>query len=602
MSDTGPLSADATLARARWGAGWLACALLAVHAGLLAWGATRHSPSIDEVGHLAAGLSHWRTGHFNLYRVNPPLVRLVATAPLAALGLREPEGNLPHEPPYRPEFVLGRAFVSEHGERAFWYFTVARWACLPFSLLGGAVCYLWGRDLYGPRAGLLAVALWCFCPLVLANAQMMTPDTGGAAFGLLACYLFWRWFRAPGWAGAYWMGLGLGTALLCKTTWVFLVPLWLLSWLALRAGQRPLPREWARQGGQVLAGLLLALAVLNHGYLYEGSFLPLGSYSFTSKPLTVQEDGNAKNRFAGTWAGDVPVPLPQNFVAGIDVQKRDFESRYWSYLRGEWRQEGWWHYYLYGLAVKWPLGTWALFLLAAGTAGFIRFSSATWRDEALVLMPGLALFALVSSQTGFNHHLRYVLPALPFFFIWMGRLAQGASLKTAPLRFLVVAAALLCSVSSSLSVYPHSMSYFNEAAGGPRNGHAHLVDSNIDWGQDLLELKRWLDRHPECESLGLAYFGCVDPRAAGIEFSLPPDAPEGPRPGWYAVSVTLLRGYRFSVPDGKGGLRYLDGPSYSYFLRFEPVARAGYSIYVYHLGREECDRVRADLGLPPLER
>ncbi len=597
-------------------AGHLACCLLAVHAGLLAWSATRHSPAIDEVGHLAAGLSHWHTGQFDLYRVNPPLVRLVATAPLALVGLREPELQLSYDPPHRPEFVLGRAFVSERGERAFWYFTVARWACLPFSLLAGWLCFHWGRELYGPRAGLLALALWCFCPLVLANAQLITPDTGGAAFGLLACYLFWRWFRDPSWVGAYWLGMGLGVALLCKTTWVFLFLLWPLSWLGLRACQRPWPgrREWGRQGGQLLAALLLSVGVVNLGYLLEGSFLPLGDYPFTSKALTVSRGGQFQNRFAGTWARGVPVPLPRNFVSGIDVQKRDFESRFWSYLGGEWRQEGWWHYYLYGLGVKWPLGTWALLLLATGSAAFLRFPSATWRDEALVLLPGLALFALVSSQTGFNHHLRYVLPTLPFLFTWMGRLAEGLAWEKTRLGALFVAVALLASIGSSLRAYPHSTSYFNELAGGPMNGHAHLVDSNIDWGQDLLELKRWLDQHPESKPLGLAYFGGIDPRAGGIEFALPPRGvtapvdlvrPEaaslGPRPGWYAVSVTLLRGYRFGVPDGKGGMHYLDGPCYTYFLHFEPAARAGYSIYVYHLERDECNRVRADLGLPALE-
>ena len=136
----------------------------------------------------------------------------------------------------------------------------------------------------------------------------------------------------------------------------------------------------------------------------------------------------------------------------------------------------------------------------------------------------------------------------------------------------------------------------------------------IDWGQDLLYLRRWLDRHPEARPLGLAYFGYIDPRVAGIRFTLPPKGPTapgdlegprahelGPRPGWYAVSVTLLRGYYYPVPNGSGGTEYLGEPSYQYFLRFAPVGRAGYSIFIYHLERDGCDRVRAELGLPPLE-
>ncbi len=177
--------------------------MLAVHAGLLTWGDTLHSPSIDEVGHLPAGLSHWRLKRFELYRVNPPLVRLTATLPLV---VREgPVVNwtsvnwalIKEFNRGRPEFPLGKDFIATNGERSFWYFTIARWACIPFCLLGGIVCYLWARELYGIPSGLLALSLWCFSPMILGNAQMITPDTAAAAFGAAACYLFWRWLKQP---------------------------------------------------------------------------------------------------------------------------------------------------------------------------------------------------------------------------------------------------------------------------------------------------------------------------------------------------------------------------------------------------------------------
>jgi hypothetical protein len=165
---------------------------------------------------------------------------------------------------------------------------------------------------------------------------------------------------------------------------------------------------------------------------------------------------------------------------------------------------------------------------------------------------------------------------------------------------LAAAGALAWSVASSLWVYPHSLSYFNEAAGGPAKGPAHLVDSNIDWGQDLFYLKEWLDEHPDARPLGLACFGGFDPRVAGIEFTLPPKGPKqgqpeidnvGPQPGWYAISVNILRGREFSLPNGRGELAPAGQGDYSYFLSFQPVARAGYSIYIYHLTAEDCERV-----------
>ena len=105
-----------------------------------------------------------------------------------------------------------------------------------------------------------------------------------------------------------------------------------------------------------------------------------------------------------------------------------------------------------------------------------------------------------------------------------------------------------------MQVYPHSLSYFNELAGDPTGGHAHLIHSNIDWGQDLLYLKRWLDGHPEARPLYVAYCGTVDPHYLGIDYQLPPVADPGAavphlEPGWYAVSVNFLRGSPFSCPE-----------------------------------------------------
>lgn len=171
----------------------------------------------------------------------------------------------------------------------------------------------------------------------------------------------------------------------------------------------------------------------------------------------------------------------------------------------------------------------------------------------------------------------------------------------------MVHGASLWFVISSLWYYPHHLSYFNELTGGPENGHAVLVDSNIDWGQDLLYLKWWLDDHPTARPLKLAYFGQVDPQILGIEYSLPPEGPgdhlyvddvaTGLVPGWYAVSVSTLRGLDFRLPSGDGQRRHVGEDAMTYFQQFAPVARAGYSIYIYHLTLSDVNRVREQMGL-----
>jgi hypothetical protein len=297
-----------------------------------------------------------------------------------------------------------------------------------------------------------------------------------------------------------------------------------------------------------------------------------------------------------------------------------------------------------------------------------------------VLVPFFAILAFVSSQTGFSIHSRYVIPALPFLFVWISkvvrvfapRVATPATNTVQPvlgltprgkgakvdwlsaswrlcvslfsirtMRALVVIA-LVWSVASSLGIYPHSLSYFNELAAilptptdasypkliggqdkdrglasrvgraltaGPRNGPRHLLDSNIDWGQDLFYLKDWLIDHPGVKLDGLSYHGSYPVVLAGVSWDTPypPPGPTnrekeleqqtvasimgfaadqfGPQPGWYAVAVNYIYDY-----SGK----------HRYFLHFEPEAMAGYSIYIYHITLDEANRVRRELGLPEL--
>jgi len=323
-----------------------AAALLAVHAGLLAWCGYRHSPTLDEVGHLPGGLVIWQYGRFDLYRVNPPLPRAVAAAPLALLPHETDWSKFSDAPGARPEWAIGADFIRANEERSFWLFALARWVCIPFSLIGGIVCWRWGRALFGEAAGLIALTLWCFCPNIIGNGWMITPDVSAASLGALAAFCFWRWLRNPSWTTALVAGGALGLAELAKMTWVILFGLWPLIWLIVRVAKP------ASDGGECRAGfaqlgviLLTGLYVLNLGYAFDGSFRRLDSYPFFSRTLAGGEtrDRNSEppgNRFAGTWLGAIPVPLPYDYVTGMDIQKQDLEVGKSSYLRGEFKHGG----------------------------------------------------------------------------------------------------------------------------------------------------------------------------------------------------------------------------------------------------------------------
>jgi hypothetical protein len=581
--------------------------LLILHVGLLAWGAYVHSPTLNEPGHLVAGISYWKSGHFDVYSVNPPLVRLVAAVPAMLAGAKTDWRSYTAGKGARPECSMGEDFAAANGKRFFWLVTLSRWACIPFSLVGACVCYLWAKELYGARSGLFSLTLWCFCPNVIAHGQLLTCDVAGTALGAAACFLYWRWLRAPSWRATFMSGGALGLAVATKSTLLLLYPLFPAMWLVYRWLEPDSRRRgaWCREMGMLTTIALIGLYIVNLVYNCEGTGTRLREFDFVSTafassieaagtPEQKSADG-VSNRFVGTWLGALPIPLPKNYLIGIDLQRHDFEVLSQpSYLRGRFSPRGWWYYYLYALAVKVPLGAWVIVCLA-GILGMRHPLGVAARDEFALLCPAAAVFVLVSTQTGFSAHMRYVLPIFAPIYIWSGRSVRIACNLGTIMNKAVLAGAMTWFITSSLWTYPHSLAYFNELAGGPRGGPFHLIGSNLDWGQDLLKLQAWLNQHPEARPLRLAYFGPIDARCAHIEYSWDTSAPPNvtdhdarpfhPEPGWYAISVNLIRGFPHSVETGHRGQTYtLRVGELAEFQRLRAFASIGYSIYIYHLG------------------
>lgn len=552
--------------------------LLLIHLAMLGWIAAWNAPVCDEVGHLTAGLYEWKFGHFFMYRVNPPLVKLVAAIP-AALGNPKTDWSQASDGPgVRTEFEMGQDFLRANRPNGAWYFTAGRLLCLPFTVLGGWMCYLWGRSLYGERSGFMACLLWCMSPVVLGWGSTFTPDAAAASLGLVAAYAFRGWLRNPTWKSAYWSGLAWGVCELSKMTWIVLFPLWPFLWLGWRLTQSQRTTSLKSDFMQWLMQLGICLFVMNVGYGFEGVFRSLGSYDFVSQSLTGHETtGTVGNRFRETLLARCPIPLPYNYVRGIDLQKVDFEKGMESYLWGTWSDRGWWYYYPVASCLKLPLGMLVLLVVALASHFIPRCRLSFTRDELLLLIPSIVVFVLVCSQTGFGRYIRYVLPSLPAGFVLISKLWNRDWPRWVSRTYIGL---LFWSIASSVWVYPYSLAYFNELAGGPLGGHRYLLDANIDWGQDLIRLKHWIARHPEATPIYCIQTGFVSPNEIGIDCQWPMKmAPPNdeqqddiiPDPGWYAVSVHEL---------------FQRHGQYRYLLKYRPVDRVGYSMWIYHITKE----------------
>lgn len=522
----------------RWSPQWLV-ALLLTQVFLLGVAADRHGPVVDELGHFPSGLSHWRFGEFDLYRVNPPLVRMIATIPVVLQNkCCEVWDHYTHRPFQREEFAVGRSFVSANGADFFRYITMARLACLPLSLIGTYVCYGWAKDLSGRRAGVFAAMLYVFSPNMLAHGSLMTPDAGASALGLLAAWKFWRWLRCPTRSAAVVAGMSLGLAELTKSTWIILFLIWPAVFLIVRQYYKAAGRFSRQHSVQLLLVLGIGCYLLNAGYFFRGSLKPLGEFRFSSECLTGDRTPGG-NQFVGTPLHHLPVPLPEDYLLGIDQQKLDFEAGQLSWLAGQWRNHGWWYYYLYALLVKSPLG---YLCLAAGTLLTIPRMIKTYRapENLLLILPAAVIVVLVSSQTGFNKHLRYILPAMPFAYVLIG----CAWVKCFARRFWVMRPVglglLIWGSLSSLSVWPLSLTYFNELVGGAEYGDRHLLGSNLDWGQGVRSLQKWDASRADDRQLFVACDGLYDPAEVGIRCRPVPVQDKPLPPGWYAISINRI--------------------------------------------------------------
>ncbi len=548
---------------------WLPVAILVLHSFLVGTLAFRHSVTYDETGHLAAGLVHWKYSDFSMYAVNPPLVRLVAMLPTMPVVGSYEVAAYSQFVEHRSELPVGIRFATEH-DRYLICVYIARLACIPFSWIGGLLCYYWSRSLYGSNAGVVALLLWCFSPNIQANASQVLPDLAATALILATCFVLRRWLTPDGVRSPVILGWVLGAALLTKFTTIVLVPI-IVVVVASSFGRQS--QNFVSALGTALRELTICFAIallaINIGYFFEETCVPLQEYEFVSEALSgfARSENMKGNRFLTTWAKHLPIPIPRNYVLGIDLAKFEFERGYWSYLNGEFQNKGWWYFYIYALAVKEPLGFWGLAAIAT-MATMVRIYTRSFRaEEWLIACTSVVFLVTVSSQTGYTHHLRYVLPVLPLWYILASAISSNRKLAAVQVGFLVAF------IGSSCYCFPHQISYFNEIAGGPANGWKHLTTSNYDWGQNLPYLRDWIKQNPDKQPLFVRSSGAVPPSVYGIQSPLPrseysEDGEVSFPVGWYAICV--------------GEMLKLDSTVLP-FIKLEPVERVAHTIFIYHL-------------------
>ncbi len=530
--------------------------ILLVALGSLRIVSTYHvfSQTSDEPAHIAAGLEWLSKGVYHYETQHPPLARVATALGPYLSGLRS------SDTPSMWKEGLRILYDDGHGDRNL---ALARLGILPFFWVACFVVYLWGKRYLGEPATALSVLCFTFLPPVLAHAGLATTDMALTAMVSASFLAAMIWLDRPSAVHTLILGGTTALAVLSKFSSLPFIPAALgaaLTWYLI--AERPGVARLAGARRYILpfcGAVLVGLIVIWAGYRF--SFGPIPPLPRDLQPVEVTE---GLRPIPPSPPLSFRVPAPELF-SGIQEVMAHNDKGSGAYLLGHHSDSGWWYYYLIALAVKTPLPF--LALLVCGVFVSNR------RGPGLALGFSLGILAFASWFSHINIGLRHVLPVYVGFAIvagaGAGRLLEYA--QSSRLARWILGVLLLWLVATSTLSHPDYLAYFNGLVGD--TPEKFLLDSDLDWGQDVKRLAARLHELGASEVAFAPYF-LIDPEAQG----LPPVHdldPEKPSPGWNAVGLTALKAWRFGHWGDEPDLKFWPD-------QIKPTEKVGKSIWLWY--------------------
>jgi hypothetical protein len=515
--------------------------LLLVHVLILWDSARQKSATVDELGHLPTGLYSLQTFDFRLNRLVPPMQNLVCAVPVYLFG----DYQLSFEHATWKEGIwngLNQRFVEDNPETFHDNLLLGRTGTMFLSVLLCLAAFCFCRSLFGYYPALVVLVILVFDPNIIAHGRLTTTDTAPALMFVVFAYSFWCYLQKPYWSRLIVTGISLGLAWYAKhsSAIVVLASLLILGWVVWR------DRRWARfyrlmikqkykriSSALVLSIVIwLCLSAIAGGTLWAGYGFEIGdsieeartpSKSVFWRELSIvfqmaeilfgdgrELDQTDPNEFSW-WCIRNFCPLFSHWE-GFCANQIHSSSGHLIYFLGTSSYKNDRLYYPVLFLLKTPIFT--LVMLCMGIllvlTRTIKFDVPTL---AIALgIPCVYLYILIYVNNAYLGY-RHLLPVLPLLYIFfIGALIQWIQHSTKQrLRTKeIVLCFLLCGLYSieCLHQHPHYLSYFNSFVGGPENGRFYAADSNMDWGQDLPFVKKYIDDH----SLDDAFFWYFGPK------------------------------------------------------------------------------------------
>jgi len=574
------------------------------------------SATMDELAHIPAGYSYIIKKDMRLNPEHPPLLKDLAGISILICSkithkiVHFPENIKAWKEDINGQWDFGGYFLYNSGNDADKIIFFARLPFLILAIILGIYIFKWTKQLYGNKAGLIALFLYSFSPTFLAHSRLVTTDLGASAGFFISTYYLIRWLKNYN-KKSYLISAGIvfGLSMLVKFSLALLIPyfialVFLWSILYFKNPPKYYPsfkylKNCCKMLGYLLLIGIIGMVLVGCVYQYHTFNYPkLKQKSDTS--FILSSFGNRTLANLVIWMSDKPILRSYaHFLLGLFMTLQRAAGGNTEYFLGEISAAGWWYYFPVVYLLKVPLVLHILTLLALLYAAW-KIKQPFWKKpllriwnwmrkdfEEFAMLFFIILYWSISIKSNLNIGLRHVLPVFPFLYVLVSGQITKINLNLKNKKLLItyrlsLIALLFWYAFSSLSVYPHYLAYFNELVGGAKNGYKYAVDSNLDWGQDLKRLTQWVNEN-NIQKIYVDYFGGGSVKYYLKEKYLPWWGDRNPsemtESKFLAVSATFLQGGRgLPVPgfDQKTGYyRWLDN--------YKPVKVIGYSIFVYKI-------------------
>ncbi len=610
--------------------------LLAVFGVLATTSMWNDTANYDERIHLPAGYSYLTQKDMRLNPEHPPLVKDLAALPLLLLDIKFPYQSPgwntllmsdinSRTPSWQTDVQFGNDLLYYSGNDAQ---NIMRYGRIPIILIGILLgFYIWRftKELWGNLVGIIALIFYSFSPTVLAHTRLVTTDVAAAAAFFISFYYLYHWLKTPTKRNLWVFGIVLGLALLTKFSTFLLLPIFgliiLIYAIVSPCGRCPEGTQnqkkwfWFRKyiSGFIFS-LIIAYVVVGLVYGYhiwnyppekqqiDTAFI-LSTFGF--KPLVDFNIWLSGVSYLRTWG--------QYLLGFLMVIQRSSGGNTTYYL-GEVSAAGSMTYFLVVYLIKEPLAYiillfFAFFLVIKKCINHCRNRAIkNWLSDALDLIKnnsaemGMIIIILIywsfSINSRLNIGVRHILPTIPFIYALAARQIanwiKGGVTERIPnytgfwqllvlywgkiKRCFVIMILFTWAVLSVVFIYPSFLAYFNEIAGGPDKGYKWVVDSNLDWGQDILRLAEFIEKN-NIKEVKMDYFSGAPAEYYIKNVKIESFNREIPQKGWLAVSATILQG---ACKGDKVPCSYNER-AYTWLDQYKPVAKIGYSIFVYKI-------------------